>query len=392
MVDTPSTHGLRQRVDKEEAYVWSGIYTARSINNVTPDKVSMLSYYCICSKKMSSNIELHEQQMAAANKLHTINMGTRDYSEFIEEQEKAFCKKEQAIKLNDAGKRSIESNTLSTFMKSPEDSNLRTHLAQPTNFKSSSFDTTSVGDITFREFKDCLFDEEQFKILWEALPKSAKGTYLEKARQKKKSKTLPKETYTSLETILSNKESSINKTRTKCSNSKNASRRNHDFNMQKDQLLRDILIHLIDGMPDFMEPGVGDALTAADDTQRPSNRNYETNLGKIQMWKERQEIDYKIEELNLLIKRYEETFLSGIYVSTVEKKQHTENFSKLKSSTRIKPQTMMGSRVRKISKPVTLPVQQNKKNSSWIYSFTKSIKKVLSKFKHKTNIISKWCI
>lgn len=309
------------------------------------------------------------------------------------------CERQKEESLKSVLKRSISTNAVNTIKRRTSVTNLHRTLSQTSCYSTGTTKSvpTDLKEESFNEFLDYISGGNKLdkaNNLWQILPSETKEVFIKRVMAKKKKMNDKKLAYTDLKILLTAQEYT---SETKKRSPYNLT--NRQPISQREQLLSEIIGQIFDevSVQENTKSRYGNDvspmwLNLNDEEKTPVNNAKSSDqmdlllennatMEKIRLWRDRQEINDKINELNRLIDRYEQSSPLATPVSDVDlEKKHT-----LKTANIPKPKTQP-SRYKNTTM-YTFPTDKTRKqesnNGSLFDMFASKSKKFIGRFKHK---------
>lgn len=342
------------------------------------------------------------------NRLSRTDISIREEAEPCELHEKLHCSQCERSKedtLNGILKRSISTNAVNNIKRRTSVTNLHRTLSQTSCYSTGTTQsvTTGLQEESFNEFLDYISGNDKYdqaNNLWEILPHETKEVFIKRVLAKKKKLNNEKLAYGDLRALLlaQNSKISTSKRYRTTTASSSATKRSNIHNNSREEILSQIIGQLFDevsiqedlktryGRQDMPSTCLRIRRHEDDEEKTPLNnvKNSEqqdlllendTAMERIRLWRDRQEINDKISELNHLIERYEQ--FSPLATPVSDKSQ--ERKITLNTTTSRKG-------VKSIETPKQHEIHSNNNNNnsfSIFDMFASKSKKFIGRFKHK---------
>ena len=352
---------------------------------------------------------MQHHHSVSLKRLSRTDISIREEAEPCEVHERLHCAECERVKeesLNGVLKRSISTNAVNTIKRRTSVTNLHRTLSQTSCYSTGTTQSvpTELQEESFNEFLNYISGTDKYdkaNNLWDILPKETKEVFIKKVLTKKKKMNKEQLAYNDLKALLMAKDNS-KKDFYNLKPKRSKSHIRSKVSSQKEQILSEIIGQIFDevSVQETQKGRYGQNnvsptwLTLNDDEKTPVNnvKNSEqldlllensSAMEKIRLWRDRQEINDKISELNRLIERYEQfSPLTTPSSDNVEdKKVEITRHSKNREINHIPSPSAN-------NKPASTTSSHNKthnnhNNSSIFDTFATTSKKFIGRFRHK---------
>ncbi|CAL9734613.1 hypothetical protein MOSE0_F03246 [Monosporozyma servazzii] len=315
------------------------------------------------------------------------------------------CKRSKEESLNGVLKRSISTNAVNTIKRKTSVSNLHRTLSQTSCYSTGTTQSVPTGlqEESFNEFLNYISGNDKYDKsdnLWDILPKETKEVFIKRVLTKKKKLNNEQLAYSDLKALLMAKDKS-NKDLYNLKPSRSKSQTRSKVSSQREQLLSEIIGQIFDEVSvqetqkgRYGKDNISPAWLTINNDENVQVNNLKNSeqmdlllesnsaMEKIRLWRDRQEINDKINELNHLIERYEQFSPLATPSSTNGKDK------KLNTPRNIKSNELNHIPSPSIANPVgNTAIHKNNSsggsNSTIFDIFASKSKKFIGRFRHK---------
>lgn len=345
---------------------------------------------------------MKHRHSVSLNRLSRTDIPIREEAEPCELHERLNClqcKRSKEESLNGVLKRSISTNAVNTVKRKTSVTNLHRTLSQTSCYSTGTTQSVPAGlqEESFNEFLKYISGDDKYDKsdnLWDILPNETKEVFIKRVLTKKKKLNNEQLAYSDLRALLMAKDKS-NKDLYNMKPKRSKSQTRPKISSQREQVLSEIIGQIFDDVSvqetqksRYGKNNISPTWLTVNDNENTEQMDLlldnNSAMEKIRLWRDRQEINDRINELNHLIERYEQfsPLATPSSNNVKDKKLNTPKTSNSHEITHI-PSPSATKTISNNTTHKSNSSDNNGSNSTIFDIFASKSKKFIGRFRHK---------